>query len=149
MFFFLLFIFSCNSNTQDDNITVYNFMSKKIEKLSLKMKYKDSIVDYTYRSEDRFKDVDFRYYLDKDVLVDDEILYFKGKQFIYKNRSFKLYGYGKERQGVSHPRMLFFNMDYGILANVTYGVPFLSLKDSIPYKEADSLYSKIIKEIND
>ena len=45
--------------------------------------------------------------------------------------------------------MFFFNMDYGILANVTYGVPFLFLKDSIPYKEADSLYSKIIKEIND
>ena len=144
---FLFFAFSCTSK-KNEEIILYNLMSNKIENLTLNIKYKDSVIDYKYGFKENYKDFDFRYYLKKDILVDEDVLYYKNKQFIHQNIIFKLYGLGKDNGGVSHPRMYFFNKDFGILANVTYGVPFVFLKDSISLLESEILFKKIIFEIN-
>lgn len=124
-------------------------MSNKVESLTVIIKDKDSMFDYKYGFKEDYKNFDFRLYIDKNVLVDDDVLFYKKKQFEYNDLIFKLYGYGKGREGVSHPKMIFFNKENGILANMTYGVPFLFLKDSISLDKANLLYKKMINKAYD
>jgi hypothetical protein len=118
-------------------------------KLLLEVKNKDTIIDYKYLSKEKIKNLSFRYYIKKDVLVGKDIFFFKNKKVNYKSMDFKLYGLSVGNGLVSHPRMIFFNKEYGILANAAYGASFLFLKDSISKLEREQLFNKIISKIEE
>jgi len=144
----VFFLVSCNKKN-NEKVIVFNVVTNKNFNLSLSIKNKDTIIDYKYLYKEKIKNLGFRYYIKKDVLVGDDIFFLKNKKINYKNIDFKLYGLSVGNGLVSHPRMIFFNKEYGILANVAYGDSFLFLKDSISKLEREQLFNKIISKIEE
>ncbi len=144
----VFFLVSCNKKN-NEKVIVFNVVTNKNFNLSLSIKNKDTIIDYKYLSKEKIKNLGFRYYIKKDVLVGDDIFFLKNKKINYKNIDFKLYGLSVGNGLVSLPRMIFFNKEYGILANVAYGDSFLFLKDSISKLEREQLFNKIISKIEE
>ncbi|WKD86851.1 hypothetical protein KCTC32516_02231 [Polaribacter huanghezhanensis] len=144
----VFFLFSCDKKN-NEKVIVFNVVTNKKFNLSLSIKNKDTIIDYKYLSKEKIKNLGFRYYIKKDVLVGEDIFFFKNKKVNYKNIDFKLYGLSAGNGLVSHPGMIFFNKEYGILANATYGASFLFLKDSISKLEREQLFNKIISKIEE
>ncbi len=134
-----------------DTLYVVNVVKSinSYDRLSLVRKNKDSVIDYKYSSTKEYKNLNLRYHIEKDVLVSDNTFFYKNKAFQFQNLSFKFYGLSKGKDYVTHPKLLFFNKDYGILANVTHGANFLFLKDSISDLEKEKLFKRIINKIEE
>jgi hypothetical protein len=141
---------SCgNKNARKENRIVYSLQTNKFDNLVLSIESKDSIIDYKYDSNDSIKNLSFRFYINKDVLVGDDVYFFKESTIDLMNNKFKIYGFGEGKGAVSHPRYIIFNNDYGLFGNITFGANFLFLKDSLSQKRSKLLFDKIILKLND
>ena len=151
--FFLVIVFSIISchkkNTREENRIVYSLQTNKFDNLLLTIENKDSIIDYKYESKDSIKNLSFRFYVNKDVLVGDDVYFFKESTIELMNNKFKIYGFGEGKGTVSHPKFIVFNKDYGLIGNVTYNANFLFLKDGLSQKKTNILFDKVILKLND
>ena len=77
------------------------------------------------------------------------MFFYKGKEIIIKEKSFKIYGLVKGKELVSHPRFIIFNIDFGVKANVAYGADFIFLKDSNSEEKSKLLFKDIISIITE
>lgn len=142
-------IISCNKkNTREEIRIVRSLQTNKFDNLLLTIENKDSIIDYKYESKDSVKNLSFRFYINKDILVGDDVYFFKESTIELMNNEFKIYGLGEGKGTVSHPRFMVFNKDYGLIGNITYGANFLFLKGSLSQKKSNLLFDKIILKLN-
>ena len=153
LFILLFFIlYSCERNKIiEEKRYVYKITSEGLlnrHSLSLIIKNKDSVIDYKYIANDSLKNLGIRYYLNKDILVLNEVFYYTNKKVFVKEKEYKIYG-SQVNGFASHPSFILFGKDYGIKANVAYGADFLFLKDSIPKIDNELLFEKIISRINE
>lgn len=147
LFFTFFILLSCAKNQTDVPIFSYSLSNNKIEKLTLNSLHHKEIIAFNYlHPTDTVKNVDLRYFLEKDILMInlDTFLPTK-KMYNSKSLDFKIY---QTTSNITKQRSLVFHKDYGLLANLALGEDYLFLKDSLSETENKAIFKEIFLELN-
>jgi|GEM_PF-1228150 len=143
----LVFFISCDKKQPEIPIFVQSLNADTISVLSLTIKDQDAILNFEYlTSQDSIKSIFLNYNKEKDILVSElDTFLSANEEYSFNGSEFKMYESKKIKK---NSRTLFFNTDYGLLANIEFGQDYLLLKDSIKNEERNIIFKDLFLKIN-
>ena len=147
VFLLVLVFYSCGLSNQKSKMYVYAFATYKSEPYTFLKQNTKAGLSYAYKHQaDSIKDFYLTYAKSKDFLIDGlDTLYFTSKYYKTSDVTFKAY---QKKVIQSHNRILIFEKDYGILANLAFGANYLFTKDSLPSLQNEEILKQIMLALN-
>jgi len=143
----VLSLYSCDKKQNNIRAFKYSIIYNRLDTLELNINKKNKRINFDYEYlKDSKKNLSLKYNTKEGLLISSlDTFVSSEKIYNFKDLEFKIY---KTKELRSHNRIIVFNENYGILANLAYGSDHVFLRDSLSKNEAKVIFKELIFELN-